>query len=125
MYADDIQIYFSFISSYEDRLLKLDILSLETRRIRYDLILLYKIIYGLSDLQFSDYFRFHSPPYHFRGHQLKVQPTINFKSTQWQNTFFVRAPKYWNKLPQDVVTCLSLNLFENKLNRINLNLLHP
>ena len=108
-------------SSYEDRLVKLNISSLETRRIRYDLILIYKIIYGLSDLQFSNYFVYHSPPYNFRGHQLKIQPIKLFKSTQWQNTFFVRAPRYWNSLPQDVVTCINLNLFKNKLDKVNLN----
>ena len=41
-------------SSYTDRLDKLNLMSLENRRIRFDLILLFKIVNNMNDLNFND-----------------------------------------------------------------------
>ena len=45
-------------SSYQDRLYQLDIKSLKQRRILFDLIQIYKIIYDLSDIKFCSFFMF-------------------------------------------------------------------
>jgi len=42
--------------SYEDRLSRLGLDSLELRRLRYDLLLTYKIVFGLTDVVASDMF---------------------------------------------------------------------
>ncbi len=57
---------------YEDRLNKLRLESLEERRIRFDLIMVYKIVYSLVDLNFDDFFRFRESSYSLRGHSLTL-----------------------------------------------------
>ena len=42
--------------SYEDRLIKLGLWSLEDRRIRADLVEVYKMVYGLSSVRLSTFF---------------------------------------------------------------------
>ena len=44
--------------SYENRLKKVHLTTLETRRIRGDLIEVYKIMYGLMDVRPEDFLRF-------------------------------------------------------------------
>ena len=43
-------------SDYSDRLVKLNLESLEVRRIKRDLILLYKILHNLIDIDFNSFF---------------------------------------------------------------------
>ena len=45
--------------SYEDRLIKLGLWSLEDRRIRADLVEVYKMVYGLSSVRLSTFLNFH------------------------------------------------------------------
>ena len=99
-------------TSYTDRLEKIGLSTLENRRIYYDIVLLYKIVYGLSDLKFENFFKFHQTPYSLRSHSLQVEPLFYFKSAQWLNSFFVRAPKVWNALPSDIVCVKSLPVFK-------------
>ena len=55
--------------SYADRLDKLKLWSLEERRVRADLIEVYKVVHGLSAIQFDDLFEFDTSG-HTRGHCL-------------------------------------------------------
>ena len=106
-------------SSYTDRLKKLDLLSLQNRRIRFDLITLFKIINNLSDLNFNSFFLFQVSPYALRNNPSKIVPKRYFTSNAWAGSFFDRAPRYWNKLSHDITTIKSLNVFKFKLNSIN------
>ena len=54
-------------SSYEERLRILDLESLEVRRKKRDLIFVYKIIYGLVDIEATTLFQFST----FGGHNLR------------------------------------------------------
>ena len=108
-------------NSYEDRLNKLNIRSLRHRRVQFDLILLYKIIHGTSDLNFSDYFVFRQNPYNLRGNSHKIDTLQNYRSCQWSNTFFARVTKYWNLLPDDVASLPTLHTFKMKLKQLDLN----
>ena len=47
---------------YTKRLEVLGIDSLEIRRLRYDLVFVYKMLFGLADLNFSDYFALRTGP---------------------------------------------------------------
>ena len=69
----------------------------------------------MSDLKFDDYFKFHQTPYALRSHNLQVLPIFYFKSAQWLNSFFVRAPKVWNTLPSDIVCVKPLPAFKFRL----------
>ena len=111
----------SFLS-YNDRLRKLNLRSLENRRTYFDLILLYKIIHKLSDLNFYDYFQYRTHVYALRSHSLQIEPKSRYKSSQWLNSFFVRTPKVWNSLPSDIVTAPSLSIFKSLLKRYNFDM---
>ena len=107
--------------SYNDRLRKLNIKSLQERRIYFDLVFLYKIIHGLTNLHFSDYFVFRHNHYNLRGNSQKIDTLNKFKSHQWSNTFFARVAKFWNTIPDDVALSLSLNVFKHKVKQLDLS----
>ena len=106
-------------SSYKDRLFKLNLMSLEHRRMYHDLVLFYKIKNGLSDMKFQDYFRYETVNYNLRGNPNRIRPKYNFKHEQWLNCFFVRSCNWWNKLPSELLSLKSLELFKLKLKKTN------
>ena len=108
-------------TSYEDRLSQLKINTLHYRRIKFDLLLMYKIIYSMSDLNFHDFFFFRCLPYNMRGNSLMVETHTKFNSQQWLNSFFPRAAKYWNLLPNELVLSQTFQIFKRKLENYNLN----
>ncbi len=101
--------------SFEDRLKQIKYLSLKQRRLYFDLVLVYKIFNGLSDLHFDDYFSLVTTPYALRSHKLQIKPMFVGKSSQCFNSFFVRAPISWNSLPEIIVNSLTLNVFKRLL----------
>ena len=80
--------------SYEDRLQKLNMKSLQERRVYFDLVFLFKIIHGLTNLHFSDYFVYKNSSYILRGNSQKIDTLNKFKSHQWSKTFFARVVKF-------------------------------
>ena len=107
-------------SSYSDRLTKLNLSSLQSRRVRFDLITLFKIINNMSDLNFDSFFVIKYYPYSLRNRSSQILPKQHFNDGIWTGSFFERAPRYWNKLSQDVTNTDSLNLFKTKLKSISL-----
>ena len=94
---------------------------LEYRRIYFDLILLFKIYIGISDIKFDDYFILRTRPYNIRGNTRKIEPKLNnIKDTEWCMSFFVRSPKIWNDLPNEIASSTSINIFKSKLNKFDL-----
>ena len=74
-------------SSYNDRLAKLNLLSLQNRRVRFDLITLYKIFNNRSDLNFNSFFILQNSPYVLRNNSLKILPKQRFNSSAWKWVF--------------------------------------
>ena len=108
-------------SSYEDRLFKLNLLSLEHRRIYHDLVYLFKIINHLTDIKFENYFRYELNDYNLRDSSLKLRPLSSSKnsSNKWLNTFFLRACDYWNKLPYNLKCIKCVNIFKMKVKKVD------
>ena len=109
--------------TYNDRLVKLNIDSLELRRLRLDLVYVYKITFGLVAADISDYFTLQSAndysaiirrrnPYKLLVNHCRINVRKNF--------FCQRIIKIWNSLPPDIVYFESLSSFKNSLNIINL-----
>lgn len=87
------------------------------RRPHKDLILLFKIVYGLSDLNFFDYYVFVNTGYNLRRNsiQIKQKNPPNLNTEQFLNSFFVRVIKVWNILPDDIIRSASMDVFKRKL----------
>src|SRR5664279_51238 len=82
---------------YATRLAKLDLQSLELRRLHSDLILVYKMLFKRIDLDVSDFFVLSSNDHNTRGHRYKLvghQCRINMR----QHFFAERIINAWNAL---------------------------
>ena len=102
--------------SYTDRLAKLELITLELRRLHNDLIMCYKITFGLVEIQFRDFFSL-SPSEVTRGHQFKLYKP---RGDGARNIFFSnRVISVWNYLPPDTVDFTSLCSFKRTIKLVN------
>jgi len=87
-------------SSYAERLKRVHLHRLELRRLYTDLFYCYRILFGLVDLQASDFFQW-APCQNTRGHKFKLYKKNC--STQVRSTLLrVRVVNVWNSLPASV-----------------------
>ena len=99
--------------SYEERLDRLGLYSLEFRRLRGDLIETYKILKELDKLDAGRLFPMLGES-RTRGHSLRIRGD-SFR-TEMRKTFFTqRVVSLWNSLPQKVVEASSLAIFKREL----------
>jgi len=100
--------------SYCDRLTKLELNALELRRFHNDLVMCYKIVFGLIDVNFTDFFTFSPSDYTVtRGHQFKLYKT---RAEGGRNTFFTnRVINVWNAISPDTVDFTSLCTFKHTI----------
>ena len=104
--------------SYLERLTNLQLKSLEERRIIFDLILVFKIILGLVDLDFETFFAFNTNA--TRGHNFKLK--VQYSRKNYRKYFFSnRVVTIWNELPNEIVLKNSLNAFKKGINTLNLS----
>ena len=97
--------------SYEERLRALRLPTLQHRRLRGDMITMYKIAHGKIKTALPI-------PYtenrNLRGHPLKLAP-IRALHQKRGHFFTNRIVKQWNALPTDVVMSPSVNTFKSRL----------
>ena len=97
--------------TYCQRLVRLQLESLELQRQR--LLFTYKQIFGLIDLDVSDFFRLRCDNRN-RGHQCKLFLPSSRSSVR-HNFYTYRAARMWNDLPADSTNFSSLNRFKRSL----------
>jgi ribonuclease P/MRP protein subunit RPP40 len=98
--------------TYENRLKKLHLTSMETRRLRGDLIEVFKMFKGMDNLDVHKFFQLTNAP--TRGHSLKlVKHGCNLDIRKF--SFSHRVVNTWNSLSEDIVACDSINSFKTKL----------
>ena len=102
--------------SYEDRLEKTGLIPLDKRRIRGDLIQVFKMMKGFDRVDFSKFFEL-SRIKNTRGHCYKLSKK-RCKGERRRNFFTQRVINHWNKLPQEVVDADSVNCFKNRLDKL-------
>ena len=96
---------------YDVSLKELKLFPLEVRRIRGDLIEVYKILHGLDHLDAGKFFSLSSTS--TRGHSLKLYKKSMCKGLQLRKYFFSqRVIINWNKLPAHVVVAKNVNEFK-------------
>ena len=89
--------------SYRERLNRLGFYSLEHRRMRGDLIEVYKIMMGIDRVNASRLFPLRPGEKKTRGHGLRVKGE-KLKGTLGRGSFFTqRVVGVWNELPDEVV----------------------
>jgi len=109
---------------YSARLDHLQLQSLERRHLIADLVLTYRIIFGLTDHNMSDYFTLQSlsgcSSAATRGNPYNFLSTIVLMC---ENIFFSeRIIRVWNSLPPSIVSFKSLLSFRNSLGNVNLGI---
>ena len=97
---------------YSTRLLLLDLPTLAYRRLRGDLIQVFKIVHGIQDVERSSLFVMTTNVEGLRGHDLKLSKQRS-QTRLRQNCFSQRVCSAWNKLPVSVVYSQTTNIFKN------------
>ena len=91
--------------------------TLDHRRVRADLIELFKMVRELSTVDVNTFFEFDNTE-RTRGHYLKLRK--GRVSTDLRQHFFTeRVFNTWNQLESSVVESESLNIFKSKLQRLH------
>lgn len=105
--------------SYEDRLRRMDLPSLEYRRQRGDMIETYKYLHGKYSSDVASLLLRQDPTgVNTRGHCLKLQKR-DCHSNNRQHYYSYRVVNLWNSLPEDVVTAESVNCFKGRFDSWN------
>ena len=100
---------------YEERLEALNLSTLEDRRIRGDIIEVFKLVKGFENIDPSQFFSIAREGHRARtrGHQFKLE--VPYCRTEKRRNFFsVRVIRIWNKLPVDVVSSPNVNTFKHR-----------
>ena len=100
--------------SYEQRLIALNLTTLEYRRRRYDLIQTYRIIRNEDNIDSSIFFKFSDND--LRGHPFKLVKPRATKSIRL-HSFSHRVVTPWNILPTDIVCAKDTVSFKTKLDK--------
>ena len=109
--------------SYEKRLEKIKLPSMEYRQIRGDLIQVYKIAHSFYDpITTKSLFEF-SKNDRLRGHNFKILKQRANKS-KYSHFFTNRVVNRWNKLPSMIVNATSINNFKNQLDKHYKNIMY-
>jgi len=102
--------------TYAERLNILHADSLELRRLKADLVMMYCSMHGLNALKFSDFFTLCNS--NTRGHSVKLRKNfsrVNCRAFSFAN----RCIDVWNNLENDIVTAPSLYSFKVRLKSVD------
>ena len=105
--------------NYPDRLTALNMEPLELRRLRFDLIELFKIVKGFSVIKFDDYFKLKQLTLR-QNNDIQIQLHVT-NSNLSKNFFNFRAAKIWNALPQNIIDSSSVDIFKRRLLKFDLS----
>jgi hypothetical protein len=97
---------------YEERLHKLRLTTLETRRLRGDLLEMFKIMKGIDKIESSELFVMSGNI--TRGHCFKVYKQ-RFATNYGKYVFSNRVVDEWNLLAEEIVSCNTVEGFKAKL----------
>ena len=101
--------------SYEDRLKECNLFSLSRRRLRGDMIQVFKILKGIDKVEIKE-LGWEVNERETRGHSLKLVKHYSRLDLR-KNYFTQRVVDYWNKLPSDVVSVSTVESFKVKIDK--------
>ena len=106
--------------SYKDRLFKSNLESLELRRLKFDLVLCYKIVHNLVIIKWDNIFYFETVN-RTRGHNLKLYTSKPRLDTRLQ-FFGYRVVAVWNSLPVAAVNAPSVVTFKRCIHSVDFSM---
>jgi len=101
--------------SYEDGLRYLNLTTLETRWLRWNLIEVIKIVKGFDNLDTSKFCELSKA--HTRGHSLKLAKPIRHLDIR-KFSIAQCVVDIWNSLNNNLIACDSINGFKNRLDTL-------
>ena len=101
---------------YKERLIELNLPTLDYRRKRFDIIQVFKIVNKIDDIDMSTFFTF-TENNQLRGHNLKLNKPRANKSVKL-HSFSLRNIPVWNSLPLEVVNSRTVVEFKTKLDNL-------
>ena len=109
-------------SSYQDRLNIMNLDTLEIRRVRFDLMFMYKILNNIVDVDQNDLFKINRAAkiYNLRSHNLQVQQDKYSGSNIREHFFTERVIPTWNVLPIKIIESPNINTFKARLSNFNI-----
>lgn len=99
---------------YEDKLKTVGVTTLETRRLRGDLIEVFKMFKGFDAVNVHDFFTLSVGS--LRGHSCKIFKP-RFKTDVGKFSFANRVVFEWNLLTEEIISCNTVEQFKCKLDR--------
>lgn len=103
---------------YEERLRRLNLYSvLHYRRIRGDMIEMWKHFNTYDENMFPEMFQHNTQSYHQHTFQLYQHRPTTHAYSKPQSKSFYRVPRLRNKLPSSVVSSPTMETFKNRLDR--------
>ena len=102
-------------SSFEDLLEKSGSVSMHARNLQQMAIEIYKALNDLSSTLMSELFRVEERKYNLRNDNALVS-NIPYSTKYGLNTISHLAPKIWEIIPNEIISCKSLNSFKAKIN---------
>jgi hypothetical protein len=106
--------------SYSERLAAIDLEPLELRRLRFDLILYYKVFNNLTPFAYDDVFITRDPPAGLRSSVRVLQKPIH-ATNKLLSTLFFRCIDAWNSLPVELKMSSSLAQFKRGVKHVDLS----
>ena len=104
---------------YNERLKELGLPTLQYRRLRADIIQVYKILTEVDNIASKPFFQLNDSSI-TRGHNFKLTKDRN-RTSKRQAFFKPRIISLWNDLPSYVVNSNNINSFKNNLNKAWMN----
>ena len=101
--------------SYQERLAELNLFSLETRRLRGQLIETFKFLRGFNNVDFRSIFQLSEGCTRNHGYKIELK---RYNGDLCGNFFSYKIGNYWNALPPDVVNSNSVDQFKTRLDKV-------
>ena len=100
---------------YARRLERLNLYSLEKRRLRGQLIETFKMLKGMNDIDYRHLFTFSNNQTRSNGWKLELK---RFNTSQCGNFFTYKIAPIWNRLPTEAVNSASVEQFKIELDKV-------
>ena len=102
--------------TYEGKLKELSLMTLEQRRVRFDMVETFKILKGFTDVDSTTWFRqINSNARHTRNNAGHLNLERNEGRTVIRRNFFsCRVPPIWNNLPDEIKQSNTVDSFKTK-----------